>query len=227
MLSAMCGRVVQALPPEQVRRLFKVSRGERFNVPPRWNGAPTDRLMVVRRDPASGENSLDLIRWGLVPHFARDMKIGASLINARCESVAIKAAFRGAWAKNRRCLIPIDGFYEWRREGKTKQPYAIALKDGTPMALAGLWENWKDPATGEWTRTFTVLTTEPNSLIAPFHDRMPVIVPIEDQERWLAGDDATDLLCPLPAELLEIWAVSVAVNKVGVEGVELWGRLNQ
>jgi putative SOS response-associated peptidase YedK len=223
-LEGMCGRVVQTLPPEAMRRLFKATRGELFNAPPRWNLAPTDKLMVIRRDPDSGENSLDLIRWGLVPHFAKDMKIGASLINARCETVATKPAFRGAWAKKRRCLIPVDGFYEWRREGKVKQPYAVALKSGAPMALAGLWENWKDPSNGEWMRTVTVLTTEPNCLIAPFHDRMPVIVPGADAERWLGGEDAADLLRALPDECLEMWPVSTVVNKVGTEGEALWAR---
>lgn len=221
----MCARVAQSLPPDLIRRLFKVREGDLPNAPPRWNGAPTDKLMVVRRDPASGENSLDLIRWGLVPHFAKDLKTGAGMINARCETVATKPAFRGAWAKGRRCLIPVDGFYEWRTEGKVKQPYAVALKSGEPMALAGLWENWKDPASGEWVRTFTVLTTGPNDLIAPYHDRMPVIVPAEDQERWLGGEDAADLLRALPSEELEMWPVSTAVNKVGTEGAELWGRV--
>jgi len=189
----MCARVVQTFSHEAMRRLFKVRQGDLFNAPPRWNGAPTDKLMVIRRDPETGENSLDLIRWGLVPHFAKDLKGGARLINARCETVATAASFRGAWAKQRRCLIPVDGFYEWRREGKIKQPYAVALKDGKVMALAGLWENWKDPATGQWTRTFTVLTTAPNDLIAPFHDRMPVIIAEADWDRWLAGDEVGDL----------------------------------
>ncbi len=213
------------MPHEAMRRLFKAPQGDLFNAPPRWNGAPTDKLAVVRRNHEAGENSLDLIRWGLVPHFAKDLKVGASLINARCETVATKPAFRGAWAKRRRCLIPVDGFYEWKREGKVKQPYALALKGGEPMALAGLWENWKDPATGEWVRTFTVLTTAPNELIAPLHDRMPVIVPHEDWDLWLSGEDATALMKPLPAEEMEMWTVSTAVNKVGNEGAELWERV--
>src|SRR5690606_18028986 len=125
-LGSMCGRVVQTLPPEAIRRLFK-AKGDLFNAPPRWNGAPTDNLIVVRRNPESGENTADLLRWGLVPHFAKDLKGGAKLINARCETVASAAPFRGAWAKKRRCLIPVDGFYEWRREGTIKQPYAMAL----------------------------------------------------------------------------------------------------
>jgi putative SOS response-associated peptidase YedK len=213
----MCGRVVQTLPHEAMRRLFKARQGDLFNAPPRWNGAPTDKLMIVRRDPESGERSLDLVRWGLVPHFAKDLKGGARLINARCETVATTPAFRGAWGKNRRCLVPVDGFYEWRREGTVKQPYAVSLAD-EPMALAGLWENWKDSATGEWVRTFTILTTAPNELIAPFHDRMPVIVPEADWERWLAGEDATDLLGPFPAARMRMWPVSTAVNKVGGRG---------
>jgi len=200
-------------------------QGDLFNAPPRWNGAPTDRLMVVRRNPQTGKNALDLLRWGLVPHFARDLKTGAPLINARSETVARKPAFRDAWAKGRRCLVPVDGFYEWRRERGVKQPYAFALKSREPMALAGLWENWKDSATGQWVRSFTVLTTEANALIAPLHERMPVIVPQKDWELWLSGAEASDLLTPLPAEFMEMWPVSTAVNKVGNEGEELWERV--
>ena len=218
----MCGRIIQSLPPDTIRDVFDARQGDLFNAPSRWNGAPTDRLMVVRRNPQTGKNALDLLRWGLVPHFARDLKTGASLINARSETVAQKPAFRDAWAKGRRCLVPVDGFYEWRREGNVKQPYAFALKSREPMALAGLWENWKDSSTGQWVRSFTVLTTEANALIAPLHERMPVIVPQKDRELWLSGAEASDLLTPLPAELMEMWPVSTAVNKVGNEDEELW-----
>ncbi len=218
----MCGRLVQALPPEMMRRLFRVTGGDLFNTPPRWNGAPTDPLMIVRRDPETGQNSLDLVRWGLVPHFAKDLKGGAKLINARCETVATMPAFRGAWAKRRRCLVPADGFYEWKKSGKERFPFFVTMADPDEvMTLAGLWENWKNPETGEWVRTFTILTTTPNDLIAPLHDRMPVIVPPEDWERWLAGEDATDLLEPLPAERLRMRPVSQRVNKVGNEGADL------
>ncbi len=221
-VGGMCGRVVQALPADEIRRLFDVEAGALFNAPPRWNGAPTDRLMVVRRNPETGKKALDLLRWGLVPRFAKDLRASASLINARLETLAQKPAFRDAWAKKRRCLLPVDGFYEWRREGAVKQPYAIALKDRSAMALAGLWENWKDPASGEWVRSFTVLTTEANDLLKPLHERMPVIVPDADRELWLSGGEAEGLLKPLAAEAMEIWPVSTAVNKVGNEGEGLW-----
>lgn len=218
----MPGRLAQGLKHEDVLRLFQARSRDVAGAEPRWNCAPTHRLLVVRRDPQSGENALDLLRWGLVPHFAKDLKSGASLINARSETVATTAPFRDAWAKQRRCLIPLNGYYEWKGEAGAKQPFAIALKSKEPMALAGLWENWKDPLSGEWLRSFTLLTTSPNDLIATLHHRMPVIVLARDQARWLAGEDATDLLKPVASDHLDIRPVGTAVNKVGNEGEELW-----
>lgn len=222
----MPGRLAQGFEPEELLRLFQARAGDLEGAAPRWNCAPTMRLMAVRKDPQTGENALDLLRWGLVPHFSKDVKGGAGLINARSETVATTAPFRDAWAKKRRCLIPVNGWYEWTGEAGSKQPFAISLKSpeqlNTPMTLAGLWENWKDPATGEWLRTFTVLTTSPNDLIAKIHHRMPVIVLAEDQARWLAGGDVSDLLNPIASDHLTFWPVSTAVNKVGNEGEELW-----
>lgn len=218
----MPGRLAQGLTVETLQRIFDARAGDVDGARPRWNCAPTHRLLAVRRDPQTGENVLGLLRWGLVPHFARDLKSGASLINARSETIATAVPFRDAWAKQRRCFIPANGYYEWKSEGETKQPLAIALKSQEPMALAGLWENWKDPATSQWLRTFTLLTTSPNDLIAGFHHRMPVIVLPEDQERWLAGADTADLLKPIASKLLDVWPVGTAVNKVGNEGEDLW-----
>jgi putative SOS response-associated peptidase YedK len=218
----MPGRLAQGLEPEELLRLFHARAGDLADAKPRWNCAPTMRLMAVRRDPQSGENALDLLRWGLVPHYAKDLKGGAGLINARSESVATTAPFRDAWAKKRRCLIPVNGWYEWTGEAGSKQPFAIALKSKEPMALAGLWENWKDPASGKWLRSFTVLTTSPNDLIAKIHHRMPVIVLAEDRERWLSGEEVIDLLNPIASDNLTFWSVSTAVNKVGNDGEELW-----
>jgi putative SOS response-associated peptidase YedK len=218
----MPGRLAQGLKPEDLLRAFQARPGDLEGAKPRWNCAPTFRLMVLRRDPETGENALDLLRWGLVPHYAKDIKGGAGLINARSESVATTGPFRTAWAKKRRCLVPVNGYYEWTGEAGSKQPFAIGMKSNEVMALAGLWENWKDPATGEWLRTFTLLTTSPNTLVAKIHHRMPVIVLAQDQERWLAGEDAADLLNPIASKLLDIRPVGTAVNKVGNDGEELW-----
>jgi putative SOS response-associated peptidase YedK len=134
-----------------------------------------------------------VLRWGLIPSWAKDRKVAWKFINARAETVATTGAFKTAFAK-RRCLVPVDGFYEWRTVGKIKQPYAIGMADGQPFTLAGLWENWKDPDTGEWVRTFTIVTTASNELVAKLHDRMPVVIAEADRERWLSDPDPRDLL---------------------------------
>jgi putative SOS response-associated peptidase YedK len=218
----MPGRLAQGLTCDEIASAFNARPGDVEGAAPRWNCAPTHRLLAVRRDPNTGENALDLLRWGLVPHFAKDLKSGASLINARSETVSTTAPFRDAFAKGRRCLIPLNGYYEWKGEAGAKQPLAISLKSEEPMALAGLWENWKDVSTGAWLRTFALLTTSPNSAIAEFHHRMPVIVLAHDQMRWLAGGTASDLLNPIASDLLDIRPVGTAVNKVGNEGEGLW-----
>src|SRR5215813_7890315 len=134
------------------------------NFPPSWNVAPTDALPVVRYDVKAGERSLDILRWGLVPFWAKDLKVGFSNINAKSEGIETRPAFREAYQR-RRCLVPVNSFYEWKKTGTGKQPYAIALADGRLMALAGLWENWRSPA-GEWVRSFAIITTTPNELRA-------------------------------------------------------------
>jgi putative SOS response-associated peptidase YedK len=170
-------------------------------------------LWVIRRNPTTGERSLDLLRWGLIPYFC-ETKPKPPPINAPAESVARSELFRDAY-RHRRCIMPIDGFFEWRaiKGEKVKQPYAIAMKDGLAFGLAGLWENWKDPATGEWVRTFCVLTTRANSLVRPIHNRMPLILKPADYARWLSDeDDPRDLLKPFPSEPMTLWPVSTRVN---------------
>jgi putative SOS response-associated peptidase YedK len=125
--------------------------------------------------PEAHDTILDLIRWGLLPFWAKDQKIAWKLINARAETVATAPAFKKAFAKRRR-LVPVDGFYEWKKVGKEKRPYLIGMANGEPFTLAGLWENWKDPASGEWIRTFTIITTDANDLVCELHDRMPVVI---------------------------------------------------
>ena len=158
------------------------------------------------------------MRWGLVPFWAKDSKIGFSTINAKAETLATSPAFREAF-KWRRCLVPLDGFYEWQTlSPKLKQPFAISLKNGMLFALAGLWETWKDKATGQALETYTIITTDPNELMEPFHDRMPVIVRPSDYDRWITPADPSrlpiDLLRPYPSEEMSAWKVASAVGNV-------------
>src|SRR5215207_4274055 len=218
----MCGRVVQHRELSGYARELGINlSGQVPNAPPHYNGAPSQDLLVLRRDPKTGENRLGLLRWGLIPHWAKDKKIAWKLINARCEPVGKTAAFKDAY-RQRRCLIPVDGFDEWKKIGKVKQPFLIAMISGGPFTRAGLWENWKEPATGEWIRTFTIVTTGANSLVSQLHDRMPVIIAPENRDRWLDPQSAPDdLLRPYPADQMTMWPVSSKVNSPKNEGREL------
>src|SRR3954453_1344943 len=173
----MCGRVIQASPPDQLGLKIidaldprdKRVPGDPFgNVPPRYNGAPSQQLWVIRQNPQTGERSLDLLQWGLIPYWCKD-KPKPPPITAKAETVDRLPKFREAYCK-RRCIVPIDGFFEWMaiKGAKVKQPYAIAMQDRFPFGLAGLWENWKNPATGEWVRTFCIITTAANKLVGVF-----------------------------------------------------------
>ena len=216
----MCGRFVQVTSAADLEFSFH-TRNPLPNTRPRFNASPGQELLVVRRNPETGERSLDQLVWGLVPHWSKDRKIGWRCINARAETVDTLPAFRSAFRK-RRCLVPAEAFYEWRKEGSRKQPYALAMKSRELFGLAGLWENWKDPETGEWLRTFTIITTEPNELAAQFHDRMPAIIGPDDYERWLTPDtEVKDLLRPYPAELMTAWPVSLRVNSPVVDEPDL------
>jgi putative SOS response-associated peptidase YedK len=151
------------------------SRADHDNYPPRWNG-PSQDLLVIRRNHKTGEVSLDPLRWGLIPYWCEDPKGGRKPINAKCETVRTLPSFREAYRK-RRCILPVDGFFEWKaiKGQKAKRPHAIAMKNGSPFGIGGLWENWKDPTSGEWMRTFAIITTDANELVAEIHDRMPLI----------------------------------------------------
>ena len=184
---------------------------------PSFNVAPQSVQPVVRLNRDSGDREFALLRWGLVPFWAKHAKFGYSTINARAEEAASKPAFREA-LKKRRCLVPADAFYEWMKpNAKLKIPYAIALTSGEPCALAGLWESWR-PAEGPSIETFTILTTDPNEVTEPFHNRMPVILEPKDYDRWLEpGDPArppVDLLRPYPADRMRAWPVSARVGNV-------------
>ncbi len=184
---------------------------------PTFNAAPQSVQPVIRLGRDSGKREVALLRWGLVPFWAKDAKMAYSSINARAEELAAKPMYREA-LKKRRCLVPADAFYEWQKiNTKTKKPFAIALRSGEPYAFAGLWERWV-PKDGEPLETFTIVTTDPNELMETLHDRMPVILEKRDYERWLEPGDAArppvDLLRPFPAEKMEAWPVSERVGNV-------------
>ena len=213
----MCGRVIQSSSP--LRYAFvdgmNVRDSRVSNYPPRWNAAPSQELLVIRRNHRTGEVSLDPLRWGLIPYWCKDPAGGRKPINARAETVARLPTFRDAYRK-RRCIVPVDGFFEWKaiKGQRAKQPYAIAMQDDSPFGIAGLWENWKDPVSGEWVRTFAVIVTDANSLVAEIHDRMPVILSPAHYERWLGEEpDPNDLLRSFPAEGMKMWPISTRVNK--------------
>ena len=219
----MCGRFASYTPPSAIRSIFRT--GPLLpNIGARYNVAPTLDVMVVRFNSATGERSLDLLQWGLVPHWAKDPSIANKLINARTEGIDSKPSFRDAFQR-RRGLIPVDAFYEWKTGTKPKQPFVIRRVDHEVMAFAGLWEGWKDPD-GNWLKTTTIITTSANELVAPLHDRMPVILPPETWARWLgeepaSGDDLLAMLRPYPADQIEVHPVGFEVSNVRNEGAHL------
>ena len=209
----MCGRVTIQTPALAIAREFALTGVRTALERPRYNLAPTQLMPVVIND---GERMLDAFRWGLIPSWAKEASIGNKLINARGETVAEKPSFRSA-LKRRRCLVLVDGWFEWKQSTKPKTPYVFRRKDGRPIAFAGLWEEWTAPDTGEVLRTCTVITTGPNALMAPIHDRMPVILRPEAQALWLRPEPqeaATlqPLLVPNEDEPLEAWEVARVVN---------------
>lgn len=210
----MCGRIIQAASPLRYALVdgLNVDDSRMGNIPRRYNGAPSQDLLVIRQNNRSGERSLDLLKWGLVPFRTREPKPKLRPINARAETVAASPMFADAYAL-RRCIVPVDGFFEWRTIAGSRQPYAIGMADGTAFGLAGLWENWKDPASDAWVRTFAIITVPANALVATIHARMPAILRPEDYARWLGTDeDPRDALAPYPAELMAMWPVSQRVN---------------
>lgn len=179
---------------------------------------------MIRQAP-NGHRVADLLRWGLVPHWAKDQSIGAKLNNARGETVAEKPSFRMAY-KKRRCIVPAMGFYEWQAiEGQKKQPWYIHLKGDVPMAMGGLWESWTDPGTGEITRTFCIVTTAPNEVMKPIHDRMPVILPMDSWAAWLSPEADLNrigpMIAPANSGAMEAWPVSRKVSSGREDGPEL------
>jgi putative SOS response-associated peptidase YedK len=213
----MCGRFVQKTPLGDIQVLFETPNPVP-NMPLRYNAAPTDGLAVVRFNPQTRARSLDLLRWGLVPLWAKDLAFGPKCINARRETVATNKIFRDAFER-RRCLVPADGFYEWQKRDGGKQPYAIVPADGDVFAFAGLWERWKNRADDSIVRSFTIVTGIPNALCAPIHDRMPVILPRAAWKLWLGEEEASPdellaLLEPYPVELMRAYPIGPRVGNV-------------
>jgi putative SOS response-associated peptidase YedK len=215
----MCGRYMLTSPVEALRQLFLFE--ERPNLMPRYNIAPTQDVPIVRLTREGAGRELIMARWGLVPFWSDDLKIGNRFINARRESVHTMRPFREAY-RRRRCLVPADGFFEWRKQGKLRQPLLIRRKDQASFAFAGLWERWKDPADGTVVHSCTIITCPANELVAPIHDRMPVILAPEAHARWLnpAATDARSLLAPHPAAWLERVPVNPRVNNPSYDDAE-------
>jgi putative SOS response-associated peptidase YedK len=214
----VCGRYVLKTTRRHLAEWFGVDASELPEFGPSYNVAPQTFQPIVRLGRDTGQREIVLMRWGLIPYWSKDSKIGYSTINAKAETITTAPAFREA-IRRRRCLVPADAFYEWQKlDAKTKQPFAIALNDGKPYAFAGVWERWRDPKTREPLETFTIITTDANELLQPMHDRMPVIIEPKDYERWLTPADPArlpiDLLRPYPAEKMTAWKVNQRVGNV-------------
>ena len=213
----MCGRFAFYSPAEAAAALFGVDAVAASE--PRYNIAPTQPVLAIRSAEGQ-EREFVMLRWGLIPYWAKDPSIGNRLINARAETVAEKPVFRDAYQK-RRCIILADGFYEWQKEAAGKTPYFISLASGEPFAFAGLWERWTDRDTGELLQTATIVTTAANDFIARLHDRMPVVLQPDTATAWLAGEPhLLDELRASPPEL-QAWPVDRKVNDARNEGAEL------
>ena len=218
----MCGRYTIVTPPDDLEDRFGATADR--SLEPRYNAAPGQELPVVTND---APDTISHLQWGLIPGWADDPRIGNRLINARAETVDEKRSFRAAYER-RRCLVLADGFYEWAATDAGKQPYRVTLNDGEPFALAGLWERWHPPrkqtgldefgdgnpdSEADPVETFTIVTTEPNAVIEPLHDRMAAVLPPDGERRWLDGDgDRAELLEPYPAAEMRAYPVSTAVN---------------
>jgi len=214
----MCGRFTLTVPPELIADLYDLEVPMAYR--PRFNIAPTQPVAVIAN---RAERAVELFRWGLIPRWAKDPKIGHKLINARSETLADKPSFQHAY-RHRRCLVLADGFFEWRKQGKVRVPLRFVLRSRQPFAFAGLWERWS-PHEGEDVHTCTIITTSANDVVAPVHDRMPVILPRDAYDAWLdpaerTPDSLQDLLRPYPPAEMEAYEVSTAVNAVKVDGPE-------
>lgn len=225
----MCGRVRLASDYSEIKIRLKFDPDSPApNFAADWNLPPTRPMLVAIRS-VDGQRVPRIMRWGLLPHWAKDDKIAYSTFNARSEEFTTKPAFRDAWKNGQRCLVVTDGFYEWKKideKGKEKQPYAIAMHDDRQMVMAGLWARWKDPKTGEEIQSCTILTTSSNGVMGELHNRMPVILDEADWPKWLGEEPASNeellaMLKPCPDEWLKVWPVDKKVGNVRNKGAEL------
>ena len=224
----MCGRFTQTNKPKQIDKEFKVNTAQDSFLKPRYNIAPTQTIPAVLE--TGGERIISGLKWGLIPHWSKDDSFAAKLINARAESIAEKPSFRDAF-RNRRCIIPASGFYEWdKKSSGAKQPFYFYLKEKEVFGFTGLWEEWLDKASGELVETCTIITTEANRVLEPVHDRMPVILKSKDYEQWLDEKQADtnklqNLLVPYPAKEMASHTVGKAVNSPSNNSSELINSL--
>lgn len=226
----MCGRFTNMYTWRELHELYSITETHirpiaKAAAPgwePKFNIAPTTQIpVIVFKD---GERQVVMMRWGLVPAWSKE--IGAfSTFNARDDTLEKKPMFRGAWKAGRRCIIPASSFFEWKKEGAAKQPFAIGMGNGGPLAFAGLWEEWR-PKGGEPVLSCTIVTTAPNTLLAPIHDRMPVILDAADWGAWLGEEKASDaalrgMLKPFDPRRMRLWKVGKDVGSVKNQGAHL------
>jgi len=219
----MCGRASLPNDVSELKQDLRIEWDKLGDYRPRWNAAPTSDLPVVTSSPDRGR-TLEIMRWGLIPSWAKDGKIARTTFNARAEGIDSKPAFRGAWKAARRCLVVADGYYEWRQNDK--QPFAMALGNRGLMTFAGLWDLWK-ATDGATIKSFTIITTQANDLAATIHNRMPVILPPDCWAQWLGEIDATPdqlkaMLRPYPAERMAMWPVDRRVGNVRNDSPDLF-----
>jgi len=218
----MCGRYRLSRRKQIIEEHFdSVSGGENWS--PRYNIAPTQPVPVIRQHPKEPNRVLSLMRWGLIPLWAKDASGSAGMINARSETAATKPAFRDPM-KSRRCLIPADGFYEWQKTGEAKQPFCFEVNDGELFAFAGVWDRWRGPS-GQWITSCSILTTTPNAVTSVVHDRMPVILDPGNYDVWLDPgmnnvEAASEILKPYDARLMRCYPVSARINHAANEDAE-------
>jgi len=218
----MCGRYRLSRRKQIVEEYFDSVPGDE-EWSPRYNIAPTQFVPVIRQNPREPLRELSLLRWGLIPSWATDRSVGARMINARSETAATRPAFRDA-LKSRRCLLPADGFYEWQRAGRVKQPYCFELNDGALFAFAGVWDRWKDDG-GRMIETCSILTTTPNAVTSAIHDRMPVILDPDGYDLWLDPgmrdlSVVSEMLKPYDARGMRCYPISTRINQVGNDDEE-------
>jgi putative SOS response-associated peptidase YedK len=223
----MCGRAKLPDDVSEIKLDLKIDWDEIEDYRPNWNAAPTSKLPVVVS--SGGARKLTLMRWGLVPPWAKDIKIGSSTFNARADGIDTRPAFRGAWKEGRRCLVIADGYYEWR--DADKQPFAVALGNRGPMTFAGLWDRWRMPD-GNTLKSFTIITTRANDLLVPLHGRMPVLLAPGSWAQWLGETPATEsdlkaMLNPYPGEAMTFWPVDRRVGNVRNNSPDLFALLNK